>query len=78
MKLLDVKPLKARTLALSFSDDSQGVFDGAAYLATRQEPLRDPAYFNRCFGDAGALCWPSGLELSAARLHGLVNAAQTA
>jgi Protein of unknown function (DUF2442) len=80
MKLLDVQPLKAHTLALSFSDDSQGVFDGAAYLATRQGPLlealRDPAYFNRCFVDAGALCWPNGLELSATRLHGLVNTRQ--
>lgn len=82
IKLLDVKPLKAHTLALSFSDHSQGVFDGATYLATRQGPLlealRDAAYFTRCFVDAGALCWPNGLELSAARLHELVGAAQAA
>lgn len=55
---------------------------GAAYLATRQGPLlealREPAYFSRCFVDAGALCWPNGLELSAARLHELANAAQVA
>ena len=82
IKLLDVKPLKAHLLELSFSDHSQGVFDGAAYLATRRGPLldalRDPAYFGRCFVDAGALCWPNGLELSGARLHELVNAAQVA
>jgi Protein of unknown function (DUF2442) len=82
IKLLDVKPLMGHSLALSFSDHSQGVFDGTAYLATRQGPLlealRDPAYFGRCFVDAGALCWPNGLELSGARLHELVNAAQVA
>lgn len=82
MKLLDVKPLQAHVLELRFSDHSRGVFDGAAYLAIRQGPLlealRDPAYFGRCFVDAGALCWPNGLELSGARLHGLVSAAQAA
>ena len=82
IKLLEVKTLKAHVLELSFSDHSHGVFDGAAYLATRQGPLlealHDPAYFARCFVDAGALCWPNGLELSGARLHELVSAAQTA
>lgn len=82
IKLLDVKPLKGHSLELSFSDHSQGVFDGGAYLATRQGPLlealRDPEYFGRCFVDAGALCWPNGLELSAARLHELVIATQVA
>ncbi|MGL1833463.1 hypothetical protein ACKVEX_07640 [Rhodocyclaceae bacterium SMB388] len=33
------------------------------------ETLRDPVYFRRAFIDAGALCWPNGLELSAARVH---------
>ena len=80
IKLPEAKPLKAHVLELSFSDHTQGVFDGAAYLATRQGPLldalRDPAYFGRCFVDAGALCWPNGLELSGTRLHELVNAVQ--
>ena len=82
IKLLDVKSMKAHVLELSFSDHTQGVFDGAAYLSTRRGPLlkalREPAYFSRCFVDAGALCWPNGLELSAARLHELANAAQVA
>jgi len=82
IKLLNVKSLKTHVLELSFSDHSQGVFDGATYLATRQGPLldalRDPTYFSRCFVDAGALCWPNGLELSGARLHELVNAIQMA
>jgi hypothetical protein len=40
--------------------------------------LSKPAYFARCFVDAGALCWPNGLELSAGRLHELVNTTTTA
>ena len=38
IKLLEVKPLNPHVLELSFSDHSQGVFDGAAYLAARQGP----------------------------------------
>lgn len=82
IKLLDVKLLAEHQLELVFSDHMHGFFDGAAYIATRQGPLlealRDPGYFARCFVDAGALCWPNGLELSAARLHELSHAAQAA
>jgi hypothetical protein len=82
IKLLDVKTIAPHQLELTFSDHSLGVFNGANYLASRQGPLlenlRDPAHFARCFIDAGALCWPNGLELSAARLHELVDAIATA
>ena len=81
IKLLDVKTLTPHQLELSFSDHTRGVFDGAYYLASRQGPLlealRDSSYFARCFVDAGALCWPNGLELSATRLHELVNTTAT-
>jgi hypothetical protein len=66
---------------LTFSDHARGIFDGAAYLSSRQGPLlealRTPAYFARCFIDAGAPCWPNGLALSAAPLHELIEAEQT-
>jgi hypothetical protein len=56
-----------------FSDGQHGVFDVRAYLAARQgsllDPLQDESYLQRWFIDAGALCWPNGLELSPARLH---------
>jgi hypothetical protein len=82
IKLLDVKTIAPHQLELTFSDHSLGLFNGANYLASRQGPLlenlRDPAYFARCFIDAGALCWPNGLELSAARLRELVDAIATA
>lgn len=82
IKLLDVHAPRPHQLELTFADHTQGVFDGAVYLSTRQGPLlealRDPAYFARCFVDAGALCWPNGLELSAARLHELSRVSEPA
>lgn len=72
IKLLNARPISDFCLQLEFSDRSVRYFDAAAYLTTRSgpllEPLRQPAYLARCFIDAGALCWPNGLELSAARL----------
>ena len=75
-----IKVLKARLIAplvleIDFSDHTQGVFDANTYLANRAGPLlekiREPAYFGRFFIDAGALCWPNGLELSPAKIHKL-------
>ncbi len=72
LKLLQAHPLPDFCLELTFSNHSVRHFDAAPYLAARSgpllEPLRQPAYFARCFIDAGALCWPNGLELSATRL----------
>lgn len=66
---------------LWFSDQTHGVWDAAPYLKAHQgpllEPLRDASYFRRSFIDAGALCWPNGLELSAARLQELAIARET-
>lgn len=80
IKLLDFRPLGPYQLELRFSDQARVTFDGAAYLTRRRgpllEPLHDPVYFTRCFIEAGALCWPNGLELSAARLRELVPIAQ--
>lgn len=79
--------LTARTVApfdveLQFSDHSHGIWHAGAYLANHTGPqldkLRDPDYFSRAFVDAGALCWPNGLELSPARLHALVEATAVA
>ena len=81
IKLLHVKTIAPHQLELTFSDHSIGVFDGANYLASRQCPLldnlRDRANFARCFVDAGALCWPNGLELSGARLRELAGSTAT-
>lgn len=57
---------------LTFSYGQQAVFDGKDLLK-REGPmldtLRDEAYFKRVFIDAGALCWPNGLELSPLKLY---------
>lgn len=62
-------------LVLTFSNGARGRFDGGAYLSTRQgpllEPLRQADYFRRCFVEAGAVCWPNGLELSGTRVFEL-------
>ncbi len=75
IKVLNARLLDAFRLELDFSDHTQGVFDASTYLATRSGPLldklRDPAYFSRVFIDAGALCWPNGLEISPAKVHEL-------
>ena len=70
IKLKHVKPASDFQLRLDFSDGCRGVFDGRALLQRTGpllEALRDPAYFDRAFIDAGGLCWPNGLSLSPAR-----------
>lgn len=75
IKVLNAHLVDAFKLEIDFSDHTHGVFDASAYLASRSGPLldtlRDPAYFKRFFIDAGALCWPNGLEISPARLREL-------
>ena len=75
IKVLNARLTASFMLEIDFSDHTQGVFDANAYLANRAGPLleklRDAAYFQRFFIDAGALCWPNGLELSPAKIHEL-------
>ena len=72
LKLLTARYVGDFQIRLEFSDGTCGDFDGRALLqrtGSLLEPLRDASYFQRCFIDAGALCWPNGLELSAVRLR---------
>ena len=81
IKALTCKPTADFSLSLKFSNGEIGVFDAKAYLAERRgvllEPLKDAVYFQRCFVDAGALCWPNGLELSGQRVFELSTVLQT-
>lgn len=57
---------------LLFSDGGEGRFDGKRLLSNSGpllEPLRKESYFQRLFVEAGALCWPNGLELAPAYLY---------
>lgn len=72
IKIIEARYAGDFQVALEFSDGTEGMFDGRELLKRTGpllEPLRDEAYFRRAFIDAGALCWPNGLELSPARLH---------
>jgi hypothetical protein len=82
IKVLNARHTAPWKLDLEFSDQTHGLFDGQPYLARNRGPLlealRNPDFFKRAFVDAGALCWPNGLALSAARLRELVNSGMDA
>lgn len=81
IKILSARYLGNFKVMLEFSDGAEGEFDGHALLAHSGPlltPLRDEAYFSRHFLDAGALCWPNGLDLSPSRLREQVRAIETA
>jgi hypothetical protein len=72
IELTDVEVRDGHRLSLTFSDGSFGEFDATALLARPGSLLiapRDPRYFASCFLDAGALCWPNGLELGPVMLR---------
>jgi hypothetical protein len=72
IKILSATHLGGRRIELSFSDGVMGVWDAEALLARPGPllvPLQDQTFFERFFIDAGALCWPHGLELSPDRLR---------
>lgn len=72
IKVLTIRNLGQFRLELTFSDGKRGIFDAAPMLqreGSLLEPLRDEEYFSRVFLDAGALCWPNGLELSPDRVY---------
>ena len=81
IKVLTCKPTTDFSLSLKFSNGEIGVFDAKAYLAEKRgvllEPFKDAAYFQRCFVDLGALCWPNDLELSGQRVFELSTVLQT-
>ncbi len=80
IKIIEAKYLDNFRIALKFSDGKEGVFDGKILLersGTLLDQLRDETYFQRVFIDAGALCWPNGLELSPARLHETCHSLET-
>jgi hypothetical protein len=56
-------------------------FDATALLQRNGflvEGLRDESYFKRLLVDAGAVCWPNGLELSPSRLFEMCQMTEAA
>ena len=78
IKLINIKFCDEFNILIAFSGGSEGILNVQSYLAGKHrsllEPLNDKAFLKRCFIDAGALCWPNGLELSPLRLHEIVIA----
>jgi hypothetical protein len=80
IKVIEARYLSDFQVALKFSDGKEGILDGHTLLqhsGPLLEPLHTEHYFQRLFIDAGALCWPNGLELSPAMLHETCRALET-
>lgn len=72
IKLVSFELRTAQRVWLRFSDGTAGEFDFASLLAADTEmtrPLADSNFFASCFLELGALCWPNGLDFSAASLQ---------
>ena len=82
IKLLSCKWQGDFVIFLEFSDGLSAYFDLNEYILNRHgsllDPLHDETFAQRCFIDAGALCWPHGLELSPVSLHKLCLVAEVA
>ncbi len=72
IKVTTARYLGNYQVAIVFSDNKEGIFDGTSLLqrdGTLIAALRDENFFRRLFVDMGALGWPNGLELSPSRLY---------
>lgn len=72
IKLIAVEPKQGYEILLRFSDGASGILDFTPFIEADTEmtkPLRDRAFFKRCFIELGALAWPNGFDLSAGSLH---------
>ena len=72
IKVIHASYLGDYQVALVFSDSTEAVYDGKSLLSrdgALVDALRDEDYFKRLFVEAGAVCWPNGLELAPARLY---------
>ena len=81
IKLTHAKYANNFKVLLTFSDGHEAIFDGKQLLKNEGpllEALRDENYFKRVFIDAGALCWPNGLELSPHKLYDTLELTEAA
>jgi hypothetical protein len=72
IKIIEAHYMGNLEVSLKFSDGTEGIFDGRDFLKNQGpllDALRVETFFSRFFIDAGALCWPNGLELSPAKLY---------
>ncbi len=70
--VVKVKPMAGFRLWARFSDGREGVADLSGLTARTGPmvaPLKDPAYFNRVFVEAGAPTWPNGYDYAPSALY---------
>ena len=80
VKVVEMRPVGARSLWLRFSDGQEGVRDCSDILSEggpMVEPLHDPAMFQRAFLSFGVPSWPNGFDLDPINLHAEMRAAGT-
>jgi hypothetical protein len=82
IKILFAECVENGLIQLEFSNGQRGAFNLRSYLGDHSgillAQLKDENYAKRCFIDAGALCWPNGLELSPNRLYELCSLSKAA
>jgi hypothetical protein len=77
-KITHLERLGGFRLRVRFGDGSEGVHDFSAMVrepGTMVEPLRDEAYFQRVFLEAGAPTWPNGFDIAPEWLRREMDAA---
>jgi len=63
-KVISVKPLEGKKVAVVFSDGASGVFDVAPYMRSDFfKRLEDDAYFKQVRIFFGGIGWPEGQDL---------------
>jgi hypothetical protein len=81
IKIIEARYRGDFQVSLAFSDGAEGQLNGRTLLQRTGpliDALRDEPFFRRVFVDAGALCWPNGLELSPTKLRETCVASETA
>lgn len=66
-KVTRLEKLGGYSLAVRFSDGSEGVHDFSDLVnepGPMLQPLRDPAFFDRVFLEFGAPTWPNGFDIA--------------
>ncbi len=60
----------AYEIHLTFNDGLEATVDFSQWLeGPIFEPLRDPAYFRRCFLEGGTVAWPNGADIAPETLY---------
>jgi len=75
-KVISLEVLPLRTLAVRFADGTEGkVRFEETHLEGVFAKLKDPAFFNQAFVDAGAVSWPGDIDLAPDAMYSQIKRA---